>query len=166
MSYGERAGCRYSQGLALCESALGDAYIWINVVRCNFYCSVIPVCKHSYLFSITLFSLPKSDWSLVDTELHRKSVLLLFLDINIEAALRKVVCKCPDFPFVCPGFGVAQTKAVMTFVSGIPMGPPRLPLVDASREFIVKAKAKLDSIVWPDGDWSYSHVIIKLEKDL
>ncbi|KAM6077403.1 N-acetylneuraminate lyase isoform 1-T1 [Theristicus caerulescens] len=49
------------------------------------------------------------------------------------------------------GFGVAQTKAVMTFVSGIPMGPPRLPLVDASEEFIVKAKAKLDSIVWPDG---------------
>ncbi|NXU56882.1 NPL lyase, partial [Turnix velox] len=49
------------------------------------------------------------------------------------------------------GFGVAQTKAVMSFVSGIPMGPPRLPLVDASEEFIVKAKAKLDSIVWPDG---------------
>ncbi|NXW62158.1 NPL lyase, partial [Eurystomus gularis] len=50
------------------------------------------------------------------------------------------------------GFGVAQTKAVMTFVSGIPMGPPRLPLVDASEDFIVKAKAKLDSIVWPDGN--------------
>ncbi|NXA11938.1 NPL lyase, partial [Sapayoa aenigma] len=50
------------------------------------------------------------------------------------------------------GFGVAQTKAVMTLVSGIPMGPPRLPLVGASEEFIVKAKAKLDSIVWPGGD--------------
>ncbi|XP_059710500.1 N-acetylneuraminate lyase isoform X2 [Haemorhous mexicanus] len=50
------------------------------------------------------------------------------------------------------GFGVAQTKAVMTSVSGIPMGPPRLPLVAASSEFIVKAKAKLDSIVWPNGD--------------
>ncbi|RMC08380.1 hypothetical protein DUI87_14624 [Hirundo rustica rustica] len=50
------------------------------------------------------------------------------------------------------GFGVAQTKAVMTFVSGIPMGPPRLPLVGASSEFIVKAKAKLDSIVWPNGN--------------
>ncbi|XP_027550387.1 N-acetylneuraminate lyase isoform X2 [Neopelma chrysocephalum] len=50
------------------------------------------------------------------------------------------------------GFGVAQTKAVMTFVSGIPMGPPRLPLLGASEEFIAKAKAKLDSIVWPDGD--------------
>ncbi|POI31788.1 hypothetical protein CIB84_004461 [Bambusicola thoracicus] len=50
------------------------------------------------------------------------------------------------------GFGVAQTKAVMTSVSGIPMGPPRLPLVSASEEFIAKAKAKLESIVWPDGD--------------
>ncbi|XP_040560658.1 N-acetylneuraminate lyase isoform X1 [Gallus gallus] len=50
------------------------------------------------------------------------------------------------------GFGVAQTKAVMTSVSGIPMGPPRLPLVGASEEFIAKAKAKLESIVWPDGD--------------
>ncbi|KFU87399.1 N-acetylneuraminate lyase, partial [Chaetura pelagica] len=49
------------------------------------------------------------------------------------------------------GFGVAQTKSVMTFVSGIPMGPPRLPLVDASEEFIAKAKVKLESIVWPDG---------------
>ncbi|NWX85146.1 NPL lyase, partial [Nothoprocta ornata] len=47
------------------------------------------------------------------------------------------------------GFGVAQTKAVMTFVSGIPMGPPRFPLVKASEEFIAKAKAKLNSIVWP-----------------
>lgn len=63
-----------------------------------------------------------------------------------------MICKCPDFAFVLPGFGVAQTKAVMSFVSGIPMGPPRLPLVDASAEFIVKAKAKLDSIMWPDGD--------------
>lgn len=50
------------------------------------------------------------------------------------------------------GFGVAQTKAVMTSISGIPMGPPRLPLVGASEEFIAKAKAKLESIVWPDGD--------------
>ncbi|NWI96253.1 NPL lyase, partial [Pitta sordida] len=49
------------------------------------------------------------------------------------------------------GFGVAQTKAVVTLVSGIPMGPPRLPLVAASEEFTAKAKAKLDSIVWPDG---------------
>lgn len=63
-----------------------------------------------------------------------------------------MVCKYPDFAFVCPGFGVAQTKAVMTFVSGIPMGPPRLPLVGASSEFIAKAKAKLDSIVWPNGN--------------
>lgn len=76
-----------------------------------------------------------------------------FLDTCIETALSKMICKWPVFAFVHPGFGVAQTKAVMTFVSGIPMGPPRLPLVDASEEFIVKAKAKLDSIVWPDGNW-------------
>lgn len=38
------------------------------------------------------------------------------------------------------------------------MGPPRLPLVSASEEFIAKAKAKLESIVWPDGDWLHSHV--------
>lgn len=67
-------------------------------------------------------------------------------------ALSQTICKCPDFAFFHLGFGVAETKAVMTCVSGIPMGPPRLPLVDASDEFIVKAKAKLDSIVWPDGD--------------
>ncbi|NXT01001.1 NPL lyase, partial [Jacana jacana] len=50
------------------------------------------------------------------------------------------------------GFGVAQIKAIMTSVSGIPMGPPRLPLVGASEEFVAKAKAKLNSIGWPDGD--------------
>lgn len=79
MSYGQRAACCYSQGLPLCEPALGDAYIWRNVVSgCNFYCSVIPVCKHSYLFAVILFSLPRRAWSLVDTGLHRKSILLLF----------------------------------------------------------------------------------------
>ncbi|XP_019357300.1 PREDICTED: N-acetylneuraminate lyase isoform X1 [Gavialis gangeticus] len=44
------------------------------------------------------------------------------------------------------GFGVAQTKAIVTSLSGIPMGPPRLPLMSASEEFITKAKAKLDSL--------------------
>lgn len=64
-----------------------------------------------------------------------------------------MISQCTDFAdFVHPGFGVAQTKAVMTLVSGIPMGPPRPPLVGASDDFIVKAKAKLDSIVWPDGN--------------
>uniref|UniRef100_A0A8D0GDG9 N-acetylneuraminate lyase n=1 Tax=Sphenodon punctatus TaxID=8508 RepID=A0A8D0GDG9_SPHPU len=48
--------------------------------------------------------------------------------------------------FSCLGFGVAEIKAVMTFVSGIPMGPPRLPLLSASEEFIAKAKAKLESL--------------------
>ncbi|XP_063096253.1 N-acetylneuraminate lyase isoform X2 [Cavia porcellus] len=44
------------------------------------------------------------------------------------------------------GFGVAQTKAIMTLVSGIPMGPPRLPLQEATREFTDSAAAKLKSL--------------------
>ncbi|XP_007525895.1 N-acetylneuraminate lyase isoform X1 [Erinaceus europaeus] len=44
------------------------------------------------------------------------------------------------------GFGVSQTKAIMSLVSGIPMGPPRLPLQKASREFTDNAKAKLKSL--------------------
>ncbi|ELK25860.1 N-acetylneuraminate lyase [Myotis davidii] len=44
------------------------------------------------------------------------------------------------------GFGVLQTKAIMTLVSGIPMGPPRLPLQRASKEFIDNAEAKLKSL--------------------
>ncbi|KAJ8794835.1 hypothetical protein J1605_018828 [Eschrichtius robustus] len=44
------------------------------------------------------------------------------------------------------GFGVSQTKAIMTLVSGIPMGPPRLPLQKASREFTDNAEAKLKSL--------------------
>uniref|UniRef100_A0ABI7WEB3 N-acetylneuraminate lyase n=1 Tax=Felis catus TaxID=9685 RepID=A0ABI7WEB3_FELCA len=44
------------------------------------------------------------------------------------------------------GFGVSQTKAIMTLVSGIPMGPPRPPLQRASREFIDEAKARLESL--------------------
>ncbi|XP_044930253.1 N-acetylneuraminate lyase isoform X1 [Mustela putorius furo] len=44
------------------------------------------------------------------------------------------------------GFGVSQTKAIMTLVSGIPMGPPRPPLQKASREFIAAAEAKLKSL--------------------
>ncbi|XP_077188716.1 N-acetylneuraminate lyase isoform X2 [Paroedura picta] len=47
---------------------------------------------------------------------------------------------------IAQGFGVAQTKAVMTLVSGIPMGPPRLPLSSASEEFIAKVKARLESV--------------------
>ncbi|XP_069911129.1 N-acetylneuraminate lyase isoform X9 [Oryctolagus cuniculus] len=44
------------------------------------------------------------------------------------------------------GFGVSQTKAIMTLVSGIPMGPPRLPLLRAPSEFTEKAAAKLRSL--------------------
>lgn len=48
------------------------------------------------------------------------------------------------FPLL--GFGVSQTKAIMTLVSGIPMGPPRLPLQKATQEFTAKAEAKLKSL--------------------
>lgn len=51
-----------------------------------------------------------------------------------------------SFIFSCLGFGVSQTKAIMTLVSGIPMGPPRLPLQKASREFTDNAEAKLKSL--------------------
>ncbi|XP_007480992.1 N-acetylneuraminate lyase isoform X3 [Monodelphis domestica] len=44
------------------------------------------------------------------------------------------------------GLGVAQTKAIMTLVSGIQMGPPRLPLQRASEEFTLGAEAKLKSL--------------------
>ncbi|XP_072504543.1 N-acetylneuraminate lyase isoform X2 [Notamacropus eugenii] len=44
------------------------------------------------------------------------------------------------------GLGVAQTKAIITLVSGIQMGPPRLPLQKASREFTLSAEAKLKSL--------------------
>lgn len=44
------------------------------------------------------------------------------------------------------GFGVSQTKAIMTLVSGIPMGPPRLPLQKATQEFTANAEAKLKSL--------------------
>ncbi|XP_074078295.1 N-acetylneuraminate lyase isoform X1 [Macrotis lagotis] len=44
------------------------------------------------------------------------------------------------------GLGVAQTKAIMTFISGIQMGPPRLPLQKASKEFTLNVEAKLKSL--------------------
>uniref|UniRef100_A0A2D4NSI5 N-acetylneuraminate lyase n=1 Tax=Micrurus surinamensis TaxID=129470 RepID=A0A2D4NSI5_MICSU len=44
------------------------------------------------------------------------------------------------------GFGVPQIKAVMTLFSGIPMGPPRLPLSPVSDDYIAKVKTKLESL--------------------
>lgn len=44
------------------------------------------------------------------------------------------------------GFGVPHIKAVMTIFSGIPMGPPRLPLSPVSDDFIIKVKTKLESL--------------------
>uniref|UniRef100_UPI00398F64EF N-acetylneuraminate lyase n=1 Tax=Pristiophorus japonicus TaxID=55135 RepID=UPI00398F64EF len=41
------------------------------------------------------------------------------------------------------GFGVAENKAAMMLVSGIPLGPPRLPLLKCSEEKQAKILAKL-----------------------
>uniref|UniRef100_A0A9L0T3H6 N-acetylneuraminate lyase n=1 Tax=Equus caballus TaxID=9796 RepID=A0A9L0T3H6_HORSE len=64
-----------------------------------------------------------------------------------EAESRNRFCIQRFINFVVKlGFGVSQTKAIMTLVSGIPMGPPRLPLQKASREFTDNAEAKLRSL--------------------
>uniref|UniRef100_A0A8D1DSF7 N-acetylneuraminate lyase n=1 Tax=Sus scrofa TaxID=9823 RepID=A0A8D1DSF7_PIG len=66
---------------------------------------------------------------------------------DFSSALNHQFCIQRFINFVVKlGFGVSQTKAIMTLVSGIPMGPPRLPLQKASREFTDNAKAKLKSL--------------------
>uniref|UniRef100_A0A7N5P6T7 N-acetylneuraminate lyase n=2 Tax=Ailuropoda melanoleuca TaxID=9646 RepID=A0A7N5P6T7_AILME len=66
---------------------------------------------------------------------------------DFSSALNHQFCIQRFINFVLKlGFGVSQTKAIMTLVSGIPMGPPRPPLQKASREFIDDAKAKLKSL--------------------
>ncbi|KAJ7332292.1 hypothetical protein JRQ81_014472 [Phrynocephalus forsythii] len=47
---------------------------------------------------------------------------------------------------IAEGFGVPQIKAMMSLVSGIPMGPPRLPLASASEEFVANVKVKLEDL--------------------
>ncbi|XP_061490057.1 N-acetylneuraminate lyase [Rhineura floridana] len=75
------------------------------------------------------------------------SMLEAFASRNLSAAQKYQFCIQEFLGFViAQGFGVAQTKAIMTLVSGIPMGPPRLPLSSASEEFIAKVKAKLESL--------------------
>ncbi|XP_067893507.1 N-acetylneuraminate lyase isoform X4 [Heterodontus francisci] len=44
------------------------------------------------------------------------------------------------------GFGVAENKATMILVSGIPLGPPRLPLLKCSEEKQAKILAKLKTL--------------------
>ncbi|XP_030158285.1 N-acetylneuraminate lyase isoform X2 [Lynx canadensis] len=66
---------------------------------------------------------------------------------DFSSALNHQFCIQRFINFVLKlGFGVSQTKAIMTLVSGIPMGPPRPPLQRASREFIDEAKARLESL--------------------
>lgn len=75
----------------------------------------------------------------------------------VEAFQRKDFATAQNYQFgiqrfvnfvVKLGFGVAQTKALMSLVSGIPMGPPRLPLQKASADFIQLAEAKLKSLAF------------------
>ncbi|XP_045694364.1 N-acetylneuraminate lyase [Phyllostomus hastatus] len=74
-------------------------------------------------------------------------MLEAFEQKDLSSALNHQFCIQRFINFVVKlGFGVPQTKAVMTLVSGIPMGPPRLPLQKASKEFIEKAEAKLKSL--------------------
>ncbi|KAM4860727.1 N-acetylneuraminate lyase [Thomomys bottae] len=66
---------------------------------------------------------------------------------DLSSALNYQFCIQRFINFVIKlGFGVSQTKAIMTVVSGIPMGPPRLPLQKATREFTDCAEAKLKSL--------------------
>nr|XP_044989120.1 N-acetylneuraminate lyase [Jaculus jaculus]XP_044989121.1 N-acetylneuraminate lyase [Jaculus jaculus] len=74
-------------------------------------------------------------------------MLEAFAQKDFSSALNHQFCIQRFINFVIKlGFGVAQTKAIMTLVSGIPMGPPRLPLQKATREFTDNAEAKLKSL--------------------
>ncbi|XP_012043088.1 N-acetylneuraminate lyase isoform X5 [Ovis aries] len=76
-----------------------------------------------------------------------KQMLEAFERKDFSSALNHQFCIQRFINFVVKlGFGVSQTKAIMTLVSGIPMGPPRLPLQKASREFTDNAEAKLKSL--------------------
>ncbi|XP_070330066.1 N-acetylneuraminate lyase isoform X2 [Odocoileus virginianus] len=76
-----------------------------------------------------------------------KQMLEAFERKDFSSALSHQFCIQRFINFVVKlGFGVSQTKAIMTLVSGIPMGPPRLPLQKASREFTDNAEAKLKSL--------------------
>lgn len=74
-------------------------------------------------------------------------MLEAFEQKDFSSALNYQFCIQRFINFVVKlGFGVSQTKAIMTLVSGIPMGPPRLPLQKASKEFTDSAEAKLKSL--------------------
>nr|XP_025042364.1 N-acetylneuraminate lyase isoform X1 [Pelodiscus sinensis] len=75
-------------------------------------------------------------------------MLEAFAKQDLELAQQCQFCAGEFLSFVIQlGFGVAQIKEVMTFASGIVMGPPRLPLLRASQDFIEKANAKLKSVI-------------------
>ncbi|XP_072854237.2 N-acetylneuraminate lyase isoform X2 [Pogona vitticeps] len=76
-------------------------------------------------------------------------------NVMMEAFAKGDFCTAQKYQFciqeflgfvIAQGFGVPQIKAVMSLVSGIPMGPPRLPLSSASEEFVAKVRAKLEGL--------------------
>ncbi|XP_060630464.2 N-acetylneuraminate lyase isoform X1 [Anolis sagrei] len=74
-------------------------------------------------------------------------MLEAFASGDLHSAQKYQFCVQEFLGFViAQGFGVPQIKAVMSLISGIPMGPPRLPLSSASEEFVLKVKAKLESL--------------------
>ncbi|XP_058525688.1 N-acetylneuraminate lyase [Ochotona princeps] len=74
-------------------------------------------------------------------------VLEAFQRGDLSTALSYQFCIQRFINFVVKlGFGVPQTKALLSLVSGIPMGPPRLPLERACGEFTEKAAAQLRSL--------------------
>ncbi|XP_051003546.1 N-acetylneuraminate lyase isoform X2 [Acomys russatus] len=74
-------------------------------------------------------------------------ILEAFEQKDFTSALNSQFCIQRFINYVTKlGFGVSQTKAIMTLVSGIPMGPPRLPLQKATQEFTANAEAKLKSL--------------------
>uniref|UniRef100_A0A8C5SN50 N-acetylneuraminate lyase n=1 Tax=Laticauda laticaudata TaxID=8630 RepID=A0A8C5SN50_LATLA len=74
-------------------------------------------------------------------------ILEAFASGDLYTAQKYEFCIQEFFGFLISlGFGVPQIKAVMTLFSGIPMGPPRLPLSPVSDDYIVKVKTKLESL--------------------
>uniref|UniRef100_A0A8C6Y6G3 N-acetylneuraminate lyase n=1 Tax=Naja naja TaxID=35670 RepID=A0A8C6Y6G3_NAJNA len=74
-------------------------------------------------------------------------ILEAFAAGDLYTAQKYEFCIQEFFGFLISlGFGVPQIKAIMTLVSGIPMGPPRLPLSPVSDDYILKVKIKLESL--------------------
>ncbi|ERE73629.1 N-acetylneuraminate lyase-like protein [Cricetulus griseus] len=114
----------------------------VNCVTCTFAgSSVTP-------FHCVLCNIELQQGSLRKQPFPRLQVITLAYNLFFGDVCGKVdsIRYVSLFFFPCLGFGVSQTKAIMTLVSGIPMGPPRLPLQKATQEFTANAKDKLKSL--------------------